>query len=467
VQEDADDVLARVTCAWALVRSLRRSGDSALAAEAEALLATTTLADGPIATLLTALRAALAAERGQHAEALTLAERALSQDARQVDALATVAVASAGLGKAAEAERTQRRLRELAPDEAVANDAAILRRRHGRDAPKAPPVPPARWGAEEAALTRGDSLPALELLARKARDALRAQQRRGGTEVWHALAMQAAHLLTELPVFRHFAPYDCSVFSVDRLEAALSLLFGSGSPRTVLDEATVVLLGAYVGESWRQAFGADWHGVLSFPFAASVQGIGLMVRPCERVRERLEQGVALGIETPHSLHPGADPLGNSVPLSLVPPAPWDPAEFPSVAEFSALGRNLGESVIGLYCERTLGLRLDLSISTAVAIDRYVALLAPSKAPPDPNARWARRVALLLGAYLGEILVDAVAASWENIVAPKSLEDYRLVLPHGNAATLAVRVEERLTGRRAGALAEHVARLSSGRNSISV
>jgi hypothetical protein len=180
----------------------------------------------------------------------------------------------------------------------------------------------------------------------------------------------------------------------------------------------------------------------------------------------LEHGVALAIETPHALHPGADPLGNSVPLSLVPPAPWDPAPFPSVEDFRALGRGLDESVIGVYCERALGLPLDLSISTAVAIDRYVELLAPTKAPPDPDARWARRVALLLGAYLGEVLVDAVAANWENIVAPKSLEDYRLILPHGNAATPAQRVEERLTGRRSAPLAEYVARLASGRNSIS-
>lgn len=322
-----------------------------------------------------------------------------------------------------------------------------------------------RWGVEEAALAAGNPALCLERLAREAKDAVPAASRVLGVQRWQALAVRAARSLTELPVFRHFAPYDCSMFSVQRLEGALSLLFGNGAGAKALDEATIVLLGAYVGETFRQAFGAEWHGALSAPFAASVQGIGLAVVPCERVRERLARGVGLSIETPHALHPGADPLGNSVPLSLVPPAPWDPAPFPSLADFSALGRGLRESVVGLYCERELAMPLDLSIAKLAAIDRYVGLLAPIHAPPDPEAAWARRAALLLGAYLGEVLVVALGAHWESELAPKSLDDYRLRLPRGSVATPALRVRERLVGRRPSPLSEYVARLAADRNSV--
>jgi hypothetical protein len=445
---------------------LRRRGQRALAAEAEALLSTVRMHEGPHAALVVALRASLTAENKEYARALSLAQSALGQDPRQADAVAAMALAYAALGKSAEAERAQRRLRDLAPDEAIANEAAVSRHTGATK-----PIEPRErehnpWGEAESAVCRGDAAPALQELSRAAKDALHSLGRRGNAELWRVLAGLAARSLTDLPVFRHFAPYDCSVFSVDRLESALGLLFGSEGARTPIDEATLQLLGAYVGESWRQAFGAEWQGVPAFPLSASIEGIGLSVRPCERLRERLERGVALAIETPHAMHPGADPLGNSVPLSLVPPAPWDPDAYPPIEDFAALGRSLRDSVIGLYCERSLGLPLDLSISGTVAIDRYVALLAPLKAPPDPDAGWSRRVAVLLGAYLGEVLIDAVDARWEPKTKLQALDDYRLLLPHGNIATPVVRVLERLAGRRVSPLSEYVARLASGRTSIS-
>jgi tetratricopeptide (TPR) repeat protein len=468
LREDLSDSLAQLTCAWALTRSLRRRGQRALAAEAEALLSNVRMHEGPHAPLVVALRASLTAENKEYARALGLAQSALGQDPRQADAVAAMALAYAALGKSAEAERAQRRLRDLAPDEAIASEAAISRHT-GATHPAEPRAKDHNaWGQAETALCHGDAAPALQELSRAAKDALQSLGRRRNAELWRVLASLAARSLTDLPVFRHFAPYDCSVFSVDRLEAALGLLFGSASAgaRAPIDEATLQLLGAYVGESWRQAFGAEWQGVPAFPLSASIEGIGLSVRPCERLRERVERGVALAVETPHAMHPGADPLGNSVPLSLVPPAPWDPEAYPPIEDFAALGRSLRDSIIGLYCERSLGLPLDLSISGTVAIDRYVALLAPLKAPPDPDAGWSRRAAMLLGAYLGEVLIDAVGARWEPKTKLQALDEYRLLLPHGNIATPVVRVLERLAGRRVSPLSEYVARLASGRTSIS-
>ncbi|MGC4091249.1 MAG: tetratricopeptide repeat protein [Polyangiaceae bacterium] len=462
LREDPDDPLIQVTCAWALTRALRRQGARSLAHEAETLLDDARLRDGPVVALVLGLRAALSAEARDFARALGHAQKALELDPRQPDAVAALAIAATGLGKHAEAEKAQQRLGELSPDEAMANSGAL--ERLGLSAAAARPAA-SPWGPVEAALAAGQRAPAIDALKQVAADCLRNTARRAGSEAWQGLAQKAARSLTALPVFRHFAPFDCSVFSVERLEAGLSLLFGASGGAPV-DDQVVQLLGAYVGESWRQAFGAEWQGVPAFPFSASVEGIGLSIRPCERVRERLLQGVSLSIETPHAMHPGADPLGNSVPLSLAPPTPWDPQPFPSSSEFSRLGRTLGSSVIGLYCDQMLGLPLDLSISGTVAIDRYVSLLAPPKAPPDPDAAWSQRVALLLGAYLGEVLLDAVGAQWDTASPPLTFDAYRLQLPHGSVANPVSRVLDRLAGRRMSPLSEYVARLASGRNSVS-
>lgn len=469
VREDPDDPVSRVTCAWALVRMMRRTGDLGLAEEAEPLLSATRLREGPIAALSQALRATLFSELGDAARAVSLAQSALSQEPRQLDALAAIAIASARLGLKSDAIRAQQRLRELNPEEADVNERAL--KRHGLTLEESvSPVQAsgarvlALWGDVEAALVSGQREPAISLLTNACSNHVNGLSRRGGATGWSFLARVAARLFTELPVFSHFAPYDCSVFSVDRLDAALSLVYGkSGQGQS--DEAIEQLIGAYVGESFRQAFGADWHGVPAFPLSASIEGVGISVRPCQLVRDRLRQGVPLAVEAPRNLHPGADPLGNSVPLTLAPPSPWDPSPFPSLEQVQELGRLLPHSVVGLYSAEELGLPLDHSVSGAVAIDRYIALLVPPKAPPDPDAAWTRRVAILLGGYLGEVLVDAVGAHWENTGRPSGHESYRLVLPSGTVTQPVTRVLDRLSGRRVSPLSDYVTRLASGRLSM--
>ncbi|HWA77861.1 MAG TPA: hypothetical protein VG937_36250 [Polyangiaceae bacterium] len=469
VLEDPDDPVSRVTCAWALVRVLRRTGNLALAEEAEPLLTSTRLREGPIAGLSQSLRAALYAEVGDAARAISLAQTALQQDPRQLDALAAIAVASARLGLRSDASRAQLRLSELHAEEAAVNAQALKRHGFSESEPAiAAHANSARvaeiWGEAEAALLEGRREPAAEALGAACAAQVNAVSRRGGAEGWSLLARVAARLFTELPVFSHFAPYDCSIFSVDRLDAALSLIYGKGG-QGQSDEAIEQLVGAYVGESFRQAFGAEWHGVPAFPLSATIEGVGISARPCERVRARLREGTPLSMEPPRNLHPGADPLGNSVPLSLCPPAPWDPAQFPDHEQVHELGRLLPHSVVGLYSAQELELPLDHSVSGTVAIDRYVALLVPPKAPPDPDASWTRRVAILLGGYLGETLVDAVGAHWEGSGQAAGHESYRLVLPHGTVTQPVTRVLERLSGRRVSPLSEYVTRLASGRLSV--
>lgn len=468
VLEDPDDPVSRVTCAWALLRMLRRTGDVTLAEEAEPYLTSSRLREGATGLSL-ALRAALVAETGDAARAVSLAQNALQQDPRQIDALAAIAIASARLDLRSDAERAQQRLRELNPDEAIANDRALAR--HGlrfeasvRPSHASPAHLASVWGEVEAALIAGQREPAIAALSGACAEHVYALSPRDGAEGWSVLARAAARLFTELPVFGHFAPYDCSVFSIERLDAALSLVYGKqGGSES--NEAIEQLVGAYVGESWRQAFGADWHGVPAFPLSAAIEGVGISLRPCERVRARLRDGATLAMEPPRNLHPGADPLGNSVPLSLSPPSPWGPAPQPSQQQLRELGRLLPQSIVGLYAAQSLDFPLDHSVSGAVAIDRYVALLVPAKAPPDPDAAWARRVAILLGAYLGEVLIDAVGARWESAEPPSGHDGFRLVLPAGTVTAPITRVLDRLSGRRVSPLSEYVTRLASGRLSV--
>jgi tetratricopeptide (TPR) repeat protein len=468
--DDPTDPVSRATLAWALVRVARRTGNPLLGEEVENLLSTNRLREGAIASLLLGLRAAAAAEFGDATRAVSLAQTALQHDPRQVDALAAIAVASARLGLRSDAEHAQARLEELNPEEAAANVRALLR--HGLQIRTSSPPEPITlaesasvWGEAETALRIGQKDPSVRALLRGCTELAQKLNRRTDEETWPRLARSAARLLTELPVLRHFSPFDCSVFSVDRLEAALALLFDQ--PTESANEPLELVLGAYVGECYRQAFGAEWQGAPALPLAARIDGVGISMRPCERVRARLREGKPLAVDAPRKLHPGADPMGNSVPLSLRPPAPWDPKPWPLADEFLRLGRLLPVSVVGYYCSRTLGLPLDRTVSGTVALDRYLALLAPPKAPPDPDGAWLFRVGVLLGAYIGEVLVEAVAARWEISEPPNSPDSYRLVLPHGAVATPVNRVLERLAGRRPSPLSEYVTRLASGRPSIPV
>jgi hypothetical protein len=252
-------------------------------------------------------------------------------------------------------------------------------------------------------------------------------------------------------VLRHFAPYDRSVYSVHRLDAALSVLFGKQRPREP-STAIVQLIGAYVGESWKQAFGGDWYGRASTLAAVSVNGSGVSVRPFQRVIERLRDGAPLALVQPEHLHPGADPLGNSVPLSLAPPAPWDPDPWPSRALFEELGDVLPFSVIGVYCAEVAGLPLDHSRRGSEGLERYLDLVAPANASHDTNSAWARRVALLVGAYVGQVLVKEGSAHWEASAQAPSANQYRLTLPDGSSVSPVLRVLDRIAGRRPSATA---------------
>ena len=460
IEQDPDDQTARLTYAWALVRAMRRSGDLSRAHEVETLLATTTARSGAMASLALALRASLLAARGPATRALSLAQAALRQEPKQADALAAVALASIRLGLREEADRATAELRALYPDEAAALTRSLTQSTVPPPNPGGKPVtePPldSLWGGPEAALIRGDPSRSLGQLEHACR-ALIAEAGRDLDAPWTALARAAAGLFTEHPVFRHFAPYDSSVFSIQRLAAALDVLFAE---RPYSAEPVILVLGAYVGESVRQAYGGEWvHRELDARRAV-VHAVGLSATPCEQIRGRFNERTPLLLPQPKRLHPGADPFGNSVPLAQSPPCPWDPEAWPTTARMSELGRALPRSVVGIHCQRVGGAPLDHSLASLDWLDRYLDLLAPPDAPLDPDSGWVRRAALLAGAYVGEVLVAQRGARWHPVEHPDQLQAYRLDLPSGASPHPAARVADRLSGRKLGTLGEYVSGLTA-------
>lgn len=469
LRDDPKDPMARVTGAWALVRLDQRGFDDHLVEAAEPLLTSLRLRDTTLSALLPALRAWVAARRGDPARALGLARTALDHDPGQMDALAASALASLKLGLFTDAERALLRLGEHAPAaarrfEAALRDAGFFPKRTAVDPAVSEAAVAALFGDAETALVHGRPELAILGFERACSDRLRALSRRGGTESWRALATAAARLFTELPVLRHFAPYDCSMFSVDRLGAAFDVLYGSSTPGAFGDENGVLLATAYVGEALRQALGGEWRGTPDDPQTAAVQAVGRSIHPYAQVARAVREREPLRAQQPEHLHPGADPFGNTVPLTLAPPAPWDPEPWPALHRVVEIGRLLPYSVIGAFCARQ-GTPLDGSVSSVAAIDRFVALLAPLKAPPALEAAWTRRAAVLVGAYVGEVLARAVGARWQDGASTNNAGAYRLTLKDGSVTTPIARALDRLSGRRVSPLSDYVARIVAGRASI--
>ena len=69
------------------------------------------------------------------------------------------------------------------------------------------------------------------------------------------------------------------------------------------------------------------------------------------------------------------------------------------------------------------------------------------APPDPEAPWVRRAAVLVGAYLGEVLRATRGGAWETPRGELRAEAYRLSLPGDVKALPVAAAYERLCGRR--------------------
>jgi tetratricopeptide (TPR) repeat protein len=468
--EDPASELSRLTLAWAVARGAAWLPSARAAAELSELLHDFVPEASPLPALGYAL-AALQLLQASPEAARQAAGAALGIDGASLDALAVSAVIAQKQQRSADAKRLFQRLRDLdahAADELFGTLSALgLALGPGGDKPRAraastaPPPPllgtapgsaltalrPSPWDEKEQRLALGDSKAALfdfeQGLSRK----LEVLPQRAGADELSRAALITARYLTEAPVSRHFAPYDLSLFSIARLDVALGLLYRGGvGPRTELRTRALLGLGAYSGECLRQAYAGEWVGGTVDLLRMHIEGQGLCFSPFGDMNARLQSAQPLEIGDTPLPHPGAEPLGQRVALSIAPPTPWDPAPWPDAENLPELGAKLRESPVGLYCAG-IELPLDLSFASLRSLDRYVTLLAPPLAPSDPEAAWIRRASVLVGAYMGEVLRATRGGSWEVTRGDLRAEAYRVALPGGAKALPISSAFERLSGRR--------------------
>jgi hypothetical protein len=488
--EDPASDLARLTLAWAVARSDAWLISPRSANELRELLSELSPESTALPQLGYALCSLMLLPTSLDA-ARQAADTALSLAPASHDALAAAAVIAKKQGRAEDAARLCKRLSELdnhaaadltatlesieraslPPDRstAVTAPAPAVARSNAETAPapavsrslaRAPataarsaarPAPssagPSPWEEKEQRLAAGDHRAALfdfeQGLSRK----LEAIPPRAGAAELSFAAMVTARYLTQAPITRHFAPFDLSLFSISRLDAALSLMYrGNTSPIGDLRTRVLLGLGAYTGECLRQAYAGEWVGTAADLLRLHVEGQGLCFAPVRDMHARLQAGKELEVADTPPPHPGAEPLGQRVTLDVAPPTPWDPETWPNLSQIAAVGSHLGRSPAGMFCA-SIELPLDLSFASLRSIDRYVTLLAPPLAPPDPEAAWVRRASVLVGAYVGEVLRATRAATWEPLRGELRADAYRIALPGGGIALPVSAAFERISGRR--------------------
>ncbi len=470
--EDPQSEMSRLTLAWAVARGDAWLPSPRSAGELSELLTDLSPGEGPLPALGYALSALMLLGTSPEA-ARQAADAALALDPDSLDALAVAAVVAQKQRRTADAKRLHQRLRDIdhhAAEELAASLASVeahLAQRPDKKAARsvAPAVagpPPAAapasprvtkadggspWDEKEQRLAQGDSKAALfdfeQGLSRK----LESLPTRAGAAELSWAATVTARYLTESPISRHFAPYDLSLFSIDRLDVALGLIYRGGvGPRTELRTRALLGLGAYSGECLRQAYAGEWVGGSADLLRMHIEGQGLCFSPFRDMNARLQSAEPLEVGDTPLPHPGAEPLGQRVALDVAPPTPWDPAPWPDPEQLPWLGARLRESPVGLYCAG-VELPLDLSFASLRSLDRYVTLLAPPLAPPDPEAAWVRRAAVLVGGYMGEVLRATRGGTWDAAHGDLRAEAYRLSLPGGVKALPVAAAFERLTGRR--------------------
>jgi hypothetical protein len=126
--------------------------------------------------------------------------------------------------------------------------------------------------------------------------------------------------------------------------------------------------------------------------------------------------------------------------------PWDPDPRPAPDAIAAIGRTLPQSPVGRFCAELADGPLDGTLASFVPLDAYLDLVAPREAPPDPAAAWSRRVATLIGAYVGETVRQLAGGEWAaGSAAASSPGEFRVVLRGSVDATPVAHAFDRVTG----------------------
>jgi len=463
LQDEPNSPLVQLIFAWALLRAARRSPNHEWIDEAEGALRRLRAKPGAIPALVQALRASILAEKGDPERAITTAQLALKLDPGAIDAEAAISLACARLGKLEDARAAWERLHDLSEKEAgrlsdrLRQLGVPLRDLDGEPSRGASAL--RLWDKLEVELFGGDQNLAIAAFERGAARELRGLVGESATDAIPLLATMAAGFFTTEPIWRHFAPFDLSLGSIARVEAVLDVMYGR-APREALSAAAYpaqVMLASYVGECLRQGYGGQWVGSLASPETVFVDANHTRFAPFHELRLRLEQGKPLLFEGAEGRHTRIS--GAPIAMPVTPPAPWDPAPWPSPRMLPRLGLAFSQSVVELYCTEFAGGPLDRSPGGLHSLDNYVALLAPKNARSVVGARWVERVSVLVGAYLGEVLREAVGAVWRDAIsAPIGPDSYTLLLPDGITTHPVTHAYDRLSGRSHELLSHYAARL---------
>jgi len=307
------------------------------------------------------------------------------------------------------------------------------------------------WGEVDGHLAGGQSrsaLAALESLARKAFDPLLVSR----IPEPRSVALAAMDFFSTAPAGCHFAPFDLSLKSLERLDALLSLLVPGSAD--ALPPTLMLFVTCYAGESVRATRSGTWRGRIGEPASLAVDYSEEVYHP-HRHAERAMRGVkALRIEAGPTPHPGAEPPEPCSHKGAEPPAPWDPAPWPNLEQVVELGRALPASAIGTWAARTLKVPLDRTFASVEAVTRYLSLVGGDA---SPHGKAARRAAVLAGAYLGELVCLHRAGRWsDNDAAPGGPLAYEVLLPDGNATYPVLLAQHELTRRGGESLSERLA-----------
>lgn len=452
-EEDPTQPTVRLTFAWAALRRARRTAEPDLVSRASLALRELVGDGGPHEGLLLALRAAVEAHAGDAERALRLAERSLELEP-SADGHAALAMAAARLGRADEAKRASVWLRKESPVEAKALEESLSR--HGdslfdlRAKPESMYAPAGSaeleassvWGPLEHSVIHGEWESAWNTFSQLALDTI-AQMSATARHEAPALAAVAASFLTVAPVSRELAPFDQTPWSLERLEELLSL-FGRANPKLHLEHPFVVLLGAYVGETLRHSFGARWEPGLEASGRATVRGSAGTWQPLHMVADVLARTRRLGADTLVVDFETSGALARPHLPAVTPICPWDPAPWPSPSRLGRYALALEHSVIAQLCRQRTGRALDGTRASLHALDDHLDRIAPRRAPLSADPTWARRIVVLAGAYLGEVMRREIGGAWLKAVSrPSGPDSYVLRFGNGRDALPVQHVHERI------------------------
>ncbi len=415
--DDPRSPMARIVFAWTAVRLNRRNDDESLLEAARHALAL--VMDGPMPGVTTALSAVVQALGPEPARATSTVEKALAIAPGNADALAARALVAARLGQKTDAQHAWFQLldRDFREADAVSSKLVSL----GVDLDDAAPrtsthtalkAQAGTWDKSERALISNFPKPgvsAIEAEATREFEELGVEAHDIG-----AVASLGGAFMTSAAAFRDFSPYDFSLFSLRRLDAGLDALYGEG-PRDAADDADTAIttiLACYLGETICSAFAGEWESIASVR-NARVRIAGKTVSPFRLIKSRIRQGSEYQISAALAL----EGIGRTAtawrvnrPATWSTTNPWQ-GEWPTADDMQRLGKSVQSSVVSAFCEKRAHGPLDGSISSLASVDAYLELIGPQRVALDIDAPWARRIAVLVGAYVGEVLRRCGGSPW--------------------------------------------------------